>query len=105
MQHLAAELADLAPDHTALTDLQRSTRHDLDAAGINALPAEATRFIYARNPSRHAVAFVTRLADRGVLVMPSTLFHEPGWFRLALNVPTTDLRRAVTIIGEAAHDA
>jgi len=105
MQHLAAELADLAPDHTALADLQRSTRHDLDAAGISALPAEATRFIYARNPSRHTAGFVTRLADRGVLVMPSPLFHEPGWFRLSLNVPATGLRRAVTIIGEVAHDA
>jgi aspartate aminotransferase len=105
MQRLAAELADAAPDHTALADLQRSARRDLQRTGIHTVAAEATRFIYARAPIPDAAAFVSALADRGVLVMPSTLFHEPGWFRLSLNVPYTHLRHALAVIGEVAHDA
>lgn len=105
MQHLAAELADAEPDNTALADLQRSARHDLHQAGIQTLTAAATRFIYARTPTRDDIAFVSELADHGVLVMPSTLFHEPGWFRLSLNLPYHDLRHALAVIGEAAHRA
>ncbi|HUZ53024.1 MAG TPA: aminotransferase class I/II-fold pyridoxal phosphate-dependent enzyme [Streptosporangiaceae bacterium] len=105
MQHLAAALADLTPDNSELAGLQRHARQELLNLGVHVLDAQATRFLYLRCPSAGDLAFVAELAERGVLTMPSTLFHENGWFRLALNVPGPQLNVALRVIGEvsAAH--
>ncbi|MBB2749289.1 UNVERIFIED_ORG: aspartate aminotransferase [Microbispora rosea subsp. rosea] len=105
MQHLAAALADARPDLNALARLQRHARQDLRKHGIDVLEAHATQFLYARCPTGDDGAFVTALANRGVLTMPSHLFHEPGWFRLALNVDIPDLSQAARIIAEEAARA
>lgn len=103
-QHLAAALSDTRPDLRALAAAQHHARRELTAQGVKILDAQATRFLYARCPTDDDTAFVRRLADRGVLAFPSTLFHERGWFRLALNLDHADLARAARIIGhEAGH--
>jgi aspartate aminotransferase len=105
MQHLAAILCDTPPQHTGLAALQRHARHELSRNGIDIVPGDATPFLYARCPTGDDQAFVTALAERGVLTMPSALFHEEGWFRLSLNMPQPELSRAARIIAEVAvHD-
>ncbi|WP_060880065.1 pyridoxal phosphate-dependent aminotransferase [Streptomyces scabiei] len=99
-QQLAAALSDTAPDLTGLADLQGHARQRLLHHGVLLLDTHATRFLYARCPAPDDRAFASRLAERGVLVMPSSIFHEEGWFRIALNFGTPDLDRALDIIGE-----
>ncbi|WP_416969355.1 aminotransferase class I/II-fold pyridoxal phosphate-dependent enzyme [Streptomyces sp. 4F14] len=99
-QQLAAALCETVPDLSGLADLQRHTRRQLRAAGVTVLDTHATRFLYARCPCADDQKFVARLADRGVLVMPSSLFHEHGWFRIALNLGAPGLDQAIAIICE-----
>jgi DNA-binding transcriptional MocR family regulator len=55
--------------------------------GYQAVPAQATGFVYiCCPPGCDDWGFVDRLARHGILAMPSALFHEGGYFRLALNV-------------------
>jgi len=99
-QQLAAALCDTAPELTGLADLQRHARQNLLRHNVTVLDTHATRFLYARCPTPDDHAFISQLAHRGVLVMPSSLFHETGWFRIALNIGTPDLDRALDTIGE-----
>ena len=71
--------------------------------GYDVLDGQATPFLYARC-ARGAddMAFVSELARAGLLAMPSTVFHEPGWFRLALNAPRDQLDRALDVLEAAA---
>lgn len=103
MQHVAAELAGLTADIGALADDQRYVRSALAAMGYDVLDGQATPFLYARC-ARGAgdMAFVSELAKAGLLAMPSTVFHEPGWFRLALNAPRDQLDRALDVLEAAA---
>ena len=95
MQLLASRLAGLVPATDELARMQRLTREQLVAAGYQVVPAEATTFIYVRVPHSDEAGFVARAADQGVLVMPSSIFHEPGYFRIALNVGPPQLGEAV----------
>jgi hypothetical protein len=75
----------------------------LAAAGYQVVDAGATVFVYARAPIDDEWRFVTRLAGAGVLALPSALFHEPGYFRLALNVSRPDLEHVADALAEVAE--
>lgn len=101
MQQVAARLAPLRADCSRLAADQRHVRDALAARGYEVVDADATAFVYARCPAGcDDVAFVRRLAGRGLLAMPSSLFHESGYFRLALNGSRDVLDRALEILGE-----
>jgi len=59
-------------------------RTALTGYGYEVCKAEATFFVYARSPIPDDFKFAELLASRGVLVVPSTLFHETGYFRISL---------------------
>lgn len=105
MQQVAARLCDLEPDCRTLRADQEMVRERLSAMGYPVVAAQGTAFVYARSPDPDEVAFTTRLAgDHGLVAMPSRIFHEPGYFRLALNVGTERLDEAMNRL-EAARDA
>lgn len=99
MQLLAERLAGLAPDMMRLGNEQSIIRAGLDDIGYEVVQAQATVFVYVRCPDEDAIQFVTRAARRGLLVMPSTIFHETGYFRIALN-GGTDLERALARLAD-----
>jgi aspartate aminotransferase len=105
MQHLVSALADHTPALDDLAQTQRAAREALVAAGYEVIDGQAAAFIYVRCPDADAFRFVTALAANGVLAMPSTIFHEPGYFRIALNVGRDDLDRATTILARARQSA
>jgi aspartate aminotransferase len=72
----------------------------LHAAGYDLVPPEATFFVYPRSPDPDDFAFTARLAARGVLVLPSTLFHQPGYVRIALTATDEMLERALRVLGD-----
>ncbi len=103
MQRVAAELAGLTADRDALAGDQRYVRSALAAIGYKVLDGQATPFVYARCPrGADDMAFVSGLAASGLLAMPSAVFHEPGWFRLALNVRRDQLDHALNVLEAAA---
>ena len=64
----------------------------LAGMGYEFVPPDATFFIYLRTPPGWTDdAFVTALAERGVLVLPASLFHDTGHVRLSI----TDTEQAV----------
>jgi aspartate aminotransferase len=105
MQRVASRLAGLSPDTADLADLQEHARNDLTAAGYDVIPADATSFVYVRAPDGDEASFATRAARHGVLVMPSGIFHEHGYFRAALNVGHPEIGPAVARLAAACNGA
>ncbi|MFB8033705.1 aminotransferase class I/II-fold pyridoxal phosphate-dependent enzyme [Streptomyces sp. NPDC056004] len=93
LQLLIPRIVDLEPDGASLREDQLALRRVLVDTGYAPVEADATAFVYAPCP-RGATdwEFVTALARHGLLAMPSSLFHEPGFFRMALNVGSSQFR-------------
>lgn len=71
----------------------------LRAAGYELVPPEATFFLYPRSPDPDDFAFAKRLTARGVLVLPSSLFHHKGHFRISLTATDEMLDAALRALG------
>lgn len=84
MQRAVCDLLDYRPRLDGLADMQRLVRRTLATDGYEICDADAAFYVYARSPIPDDFTFAEMLASRGVLVMPSTLFHEPGFVRLSL---------------------
>lgn len=96
MQRLIPRIADLAPDVRSLADDQRWARRRLTEIGYRVIDGQGTAFVYAECPDgTDDEQFVRELAECGVLAMPSSIFHEPGCFRLALNTERAELDEAL----------
>lgn len=104
MQHLVTALRGFHPETDALARLHRYARDELRAGGFDVVEADATHFVYVRSPVPDAERFSAEAAGQGVLVMPSTLFHEPGYFRIALNVSQDELARALKVLANSDGD-
>jgi aspartate aminotransferase len=84
MQRAVCRLLDFRPRVDVLATRQETVRTALRAQGYDVCPADATFFVYVRSPIPDDAEFAERLASEGVLVAPSSLFHERGYFRLSL---------------------
>ena len=84
MQRAVARLVEYAPRLEALARHQEMVRTRLTGYGYEVCKADATFFVYVKSPIPDDFAFAELLASYGVLVMPSTLFHETGYFRMSL---------------------
>ncbi|WP_265522117.1 aminotransferase class I/II-fold pyridoxal phosphate-dependent enzyme [Oerskovia flava] len=67
----------------------------LGAAGYSVTVPEGTFYLWAAAPGGDAVTFVAELADRGVFVLPGTVFDRPAHFRISLTATTAMLERAL----------
>jgi aspartate aminotransferase len=96
MQLLVIEMADWVPDQRSLGEDQVRVREALGEIGYEVVAGQATYFVYVRCP--HGMddwSFVELLSRHGVLALPSSVFHEPGYFRLSLNSDRGVLSEAV----------
>ena len=79
---------------------------ELLAAGYELRAPEGTFYLWVRSPDPDDEAFCRLLAERGVLVMPGTVFEVPGHFRISLTGTADMLDRALpgfrTAIGATA---
>lgn len=98
MQKAIPRLLKLTHDQSALVDWRRRYAARLTTAGYGVVEPNATLFMYVRTPSGYAdEAFAATLAARGVLVLPATVFHHNGYFRLALTGSEEMLERALSV--------
>jgi aspartate aminotransferase len=102
MQRLVVELSGLTPQTGSLAAEQRKLRALLAEAGLRTVEGEATSFVYARCPEHlDDWDMVRRLAATGLLAMPSSLFHEGGHIRFALNTEPTRLPDVAARVAQA----
>jgi aspartate aminotransferase len=84
MQYAICDLLEYEPPVKTLATRQASVRHALTDYGYEVCDGDATFYVYVKSPIADDFRFAECLASRGVLVVPSTLFHEPGYIRLSL---------------------
>ena len=101
MQRAAIDLLDLTPDVTALGRRQRMVRRALTSYGYEVCHADATFYVYVKSPVADDFQFAESLASRGVLVVPSSVFHDPGYLRVSLTVREAALASALPVFAAA----
>lgn len=84
MQRAIGRLLHYQPPLNAVARGQQMLRTRLSSSGYDVCDGEATFFIYVRSPIPDDYAFAEHMAAAGVLVLPSTLFHEKGFFRISV---------------------
>jgi len=89
----------------AIEERRRRAIAALRAAGYQLVAPQATFFMYPRSPDPDDFAFAARLAERGVLVLPSAVFHHPGHFRMSLTATDGSLDSALRTLAGAALGA
>lgn len=99
MQRAICELLEYRPSWDRLAERQRTMRSALASIGYEVCPAQATFFVYVKSPIADDFRFARMAASWGLLLVPSTLFHESGWFRLSLSGAGHTDEMALDVLG------
>ena len=102
MQRALPALLALRPPVAGLAERRDRVVGGLRDAGYDVVPSQATFFLYPRSPIADADAFAMRLAERGVMVLPASVFHDEGRFRIALTGSAPMIDRALGVFAEVA---
>jgi aspartate aminotransferase len=84
MQLAVPKLLDIVVDVSSIERRSRKLERGLVEAGYEVVRPDGTFFLYVAVPDGDDLAFTEALALLGVLVMPSSLFHQRGYFRLSV---------------------
>lgn len=84
LQRALPDIADLVIDLAALERRRDRLVPALAQLGYEPTTPEGTFYILARSPIEDDVAFVARLAEADVFVLPGATISLPGWFRISL---------------------
>jgi aspartate aminotransferase len=91
MQRAVCDLLDYKCPGEIVAGRQKLVRDYLSEYGYEVCAAQATFFVYVKSPIPDEFAFVELLAAQGVMVLPSSLFHESGYFRISVTARTSDI--------------
>jgi len=83
-QYAVADLETVSIDIDALQRKRDRMHGALTQWGYNLTKPAGTFYLWGKAPRGDAVGFTRSLADRGVYVMPGTLFERPSDFRISL---------------------
>lgn len=97
MQRAVSDLVECRPDVAALARKQDVVRRALTSYGYELCEGDATFYVYVKSPIDDDFQFAELLASHGVLVVPSTLFHDPGYVRLSLTAPAHAIAAALPV--------
>jgi aspartate aminotransferase len=102
MQRALPRLLDLRHDHEVLDGWRERLVAGLRQAGYDVVEPQGTLFIYARTPPGHGddFSFISKLAAKGVVALPASVFHHSGFFRLSLTGSDEMLARALPVLEE-----
>lgn len=104
MQYSVPQLEKLSIDLAELTRKRDRLYGALTDAGLEVTRPEGTFYLWGRAPGGDAVAFCDALAERGVYVMPGTLFQRPEHFRISLTATMDMIDQALPHLLEVAAD-
>lgn len=98
MQRALPRLVDVRADLAAL-DARRARAVDALSERYEVAESHGTFFLYVRpREGGEDWAITEALASRGVLVLPSALFHHAGWVRLSLSADDAMVDRALEVM-------
>ncbi|MGR0318591.1 aminotransferase class I/II-fold pyridoxal phosphate-dependent enzyme [Agromyces sp. ZXT2-3] len=95
LEHVSIDLAEL----TRKRDRMYGALHD---AGYTLTRPEGTFYLWGRAPGGDSAAFCGALAERGVFLMPGTLFDQRAHFRISLTATMGMIERALPTLVESA---
>jgi aspartate aminotransferase len=84
LQRALPDIADLVIDIPALERRRDRLVPALERLGYEPTSPEGTFYVLARSPIEDDLAFVERLAEDDVFVLPGSTISLPGWFRISL---------------------
>jgi aspartate aminotransferase len=84
LQHAIRDLEELSIDIDALQARRDRLVPALREMGYDVTNPEGTFYSMVRSPDPDDLAFCTKLASHGALVLPGTIVESPGWFRISL---------------------
>ncbi|MCP2637854.1 aminotransferase class I/II-fold pyridoxal phosphate-dependent enzyme [Microbacterium sp. HD4P20] len=102
MQYSVPEFETLTIDLAELTRKRDRLYAALTDAGFEITRPEGTFYLWGRAPGGDAIAFCDALAERGVYVMPGTLFDQPQHFRISLTATMEMIEAALPHLVEVA---
>lgn len=104
MQRAVSDLIGCKPVVAALAGHQVAVRRALTASGYEVCDGDASFYVYVKSPIDDDFRFAELLASRGVLVVPSTLFHDPGYVRLSLTARAQAIAAALPVFAAALDE-
>lgn len=105
MQYSVPALEGVSIDVAELTRKRDRLYGALRDAGYALTRPEGTFYLWGRAPGGDAAAYCARLAERGVHLMPGTLFDQPAHFRISLTATIDTIERALPVLVAAAPSA
>lgn len=100
MQYAAPALETVSIDVAELERRRDLMVHALGEAGYALTVPEGAFYLWVAAPDGDALAFAAALAERGVFVLPGTVFNSPGYFRISLTATTPMLEQALPALRE-----
>ena len=76
----------------------------MTAYGYDVCDGGATFYVYVKSPIDDDFRFAELLASHGVLVVPSTLFHDPGYVRLSLTARPQTIAAALPVFAAVLNE-
>jgi aspartate aminotransferase len=95
MQYAVPQLEALSLDVAALQAKRDRLVEALRQMGYEVGVPDGTFYLWPRCPVPDDEAFAVDLSERGVLVMPGSLFEAPGWFRICLTATAETIEAAL----------
>lgn len=100
MQYAAPALETVSIDVAELERRRDLMVRALGEAGYALTVPEGAFYLWVAAPDGDALAFAAALAERGVFVLPGTVFNSPGYFRISLTATTAMLEQALPALRE-----
>ena len=100
MQYAAPALETVSIDLAELTRRRDRIVSELTQVGYALTVPEGTFYLWGAAPGGDAVAFAAALAERGVYLLPGSVFGRPGHFRISLTATMAMLEKALPALRE-----
>jgi aspartate aminotransferase len=102
LQHALPTLEGLSIDVSALERRRDRVVSALRAAGYEVAAPQATFYLLPKVPLGDEQAFVERLTERDVFVLPGSVVELPGYFRMSLTASDAMVEQALPVFAEVA---
>jgi aspartate/methionine/tyrosine aminotransferase len=103
MQYSVPALETVSIDIAELARKRDRLYAALVEAGVEVTRPEGTFYLWGRAPGGDGQAFCDALAERGVHLMPGTLFDQPHHFRISLTATMETIERALPDLVDVAR--
>ncbi|MEO6200436.1 MAG: aminotransferase class I/II-fold pyridoxal phosphate-dependent enzyme [Cryobacterium sp.] len=105
LQYALPRLEEFSIDIALLQRKRDRIVESLTWMGYEVRPCEGTFYLFVTSPTPDDTAFTDDLAQRGVFVLPGTMFETPGFFRISLTASEDTIERSLPLFADALSRA